>query len=377
MNNTTRVLMIDDFYKTSTVLITTSVNTKTQELNIPIEIDVLVPSDFEKTVEKVMDKITGEVCDCIVINLHFDNVDYRGSTLVAELRERIKEEKRDTDVPMILISDKDYVKKQISFGKDRFIMFDDRFLISDILTNGGLEHFTKCLYSYSKAYSVIKDNQDLIVKHNVLLQNFDDEFLADLKNQINNSEKHKNYMIAHFILKEVVQRPGLLIDEQLLAVRLGVDIEKSNESWKLLLKEFEAFKYKGIFSETYDRWWFRDISSFISSNIHFSLHTSGAEERVKKLSQYFEIKGLVFAEPLDKSFFSNFIWTICQKYKKPINMSDAYEIFEETQGFYWQEKYYYSKAALINKELVEGCVVEPNDFIDKLETILANKEMKK
>ncbi|MBC2666979.1 hypothetical protein H7F51_15785 [Novosphingobium flavum] len=62
-------------------------------------------------------------------------------------------------------------------------------------------------------------------------------------------------------LVRMLIHPGLLIDEDMLAVRLGVDLHNS-KGWKTLAGELEPYTYRGVSSECFPRWWARGIEDW-------------------------------------------------------------------------------------------------------------------
>lgn len=55
--------------------------------------------------------------------------------------------------------------------------------------------------------------------------------------------------------------PGLLIDEVMLASRLGVDLQNSR-GWETLTGKLASYTYRGVASECFPRWWARGIEDW-------------------------------------------------------------------------------------------------------------------
>lgn len=64
----------------------------------------------------------------------------------------------------------------------------------------------------------------------------------------------KTHEAASFLLRELLIAPGLLIDEDLLAVRLGIDVQKS-PGWPVVRQRFDEAKYTGTANAAFPRWW--------------------------------------------------------------------------------------------------------------------------
>ena len=64
----------------------------------------------------------------------------------------------------------------------------------------------------------------------------------------------KPHEAVSFILRQLFDAPGLLIDEDLLAIRLGIDKARSN-GWDRLRNSFEPARYIGVAAGGFRRWW--------------------------------------------------------------------------------------------------------------------------
>jgi hypothetical protein len=79
------------------------------------------------------------------------------------------------------------------------------------------------------------------------LERLDSRILADIQ-QIESAPAH---VLAGFFLNMLLDRPGPLIAEDLLAARLGVDRQRSAAGWPRVLKHFEGARYVGAFHGGY------------------------------------------------------------------------------------------------------------------------------
>lgn len=99
------------------------------------------------------------------------------------------------------------------------------------------------------------------------------------------------YLKASPLIRFMVH-PGLLIDEDILAFRLGIDRMGSN-GWQDLLERLESYAYKGVASECFTRWWARGIEQWWLEELGADAPLAGCnvEHRVGLLSTRF--RGLV------------------------------------------------------------------------------------
>jgi hypothetical protein len=63
------------------------------------------------------------------------------------------------------------------------------------------------------------------------------------------------HVAAGALMNGLLLPDGVLIDEDLLAARLGVDRLRSGEAWTRLLPELRAFQYQGVGHAAFARWW--------------------------------------------------------------------------------------------------------------------------
>lgn len=62
------------------------------------------------------------------------------------------------------------------------------------------------------------------------------------------------HVLSRYVIGSLLGRPGPLIDEPMLAVRLGIDTRIS-EKWPAMMDRLKAVAYQGVFSAGYPRWW--------------------------------------------------------------------------------------------------------------------------
>jgi hypothetical protein len=70
------------------------------------------------------------------------------------------------------------------------------------------------------------------------------------------------HVAAGTFMRGFLNSPGLLIDEVLLAVRLGLDREGSGDAWRQLLERLTDFKFSGAAHEEFARWWARGLEDW-------------------------------------------------------------------------------------------------------------------
>lgn len=182
------------------------------------------------------------------------------------------------------------------------------------------------------------------------------------------------YDYAHFIIKDFFHQTSPLINEKVLAARLGVDLNKtSSQSWQGLIGSlFEKANYVGLFSDGWKRWWAEAISNIFYELSNEKLAFLKAHERIDILKKITGIDDLVAAAPLKFCNSSEF-WTICEGYKVPIDPLEGFKIFTSTDLKVWQESKYISLLAILEREGFSDRGIRPHR--SELEKIEYSKEL--
>jgi CheY-like chemotaxis protein len=241
------------------------------------------------------------------------------------------------DTPIVLISNEDKLKE---FDKDLTSqdLFD--FAISKTIFRKEADKYSKRINSFIEAYKTIKNaNGQLDTILGITPEEVDSFIDYRLLEKIN-SEKIKDdiYANCRFVNISLIRGIGVLIGNDVLSARLGVD--KESKDWEKLLDILEPYKYKGVLSEAYDRWWSEKILiwwSNFSDNI--SLRRTTAEKRVKILKEKLGLD-LIPLSPLQHANSTCF-WTICMETKKGLDPNEGF-IINKKEYFPWQEMEYLS-----------------------------------
>lgn len=261
---------------------------------------------------------------------------YKGSTLAQELRNLAKS-KELKEIPIILLSANKNLEKYFDqTNKDLFdlILKKESLNSTDIFKESALK-----LNSIANAYKKLSKDSNI---NNVLdsdLKNEDIRFISEIEYQLSNKPLHS---ISNFFIKEVLEKNGILINEKLLFTRLGIDTISSdaNELIKLKTEILLKYKYNGIFSEGWERWWMNGIEelwvSFFCNNK--SLRSLDSNGRVDIINQKLSLN----LKPIQKSDKSKSLkfWTICKGTYVSIDNIDGLLVAGQEKIFPWQDKEY-------------------------------------
>lgn len=159
------------------------------------------------------------------------------------------------------------------------------------------------------------------------------------------------YDFTHFVIKNFFHQTNPLINERTLAARLGIDLAKTpSEIWeRFCASVLDDFRYKGLFSEGWKRWWAGGLVDWFSHISGEKLAFLNAENRVKILQAKTGFQELVPASPLKFCTSSEF-WSICEGYKVPIDPLEAFKIHTTADLKPWQESKVISLLAILERE---------------------------
>jgi hypothetical protein len=349
-----------------------------------LEVDFMQPQEWDKMFQKEINGVQNEEYlpsklesyNGLILDLRlYDNANkegytatYRGSTVAQELRTLVKEKTISKDIPIVLITANENIDTSLDeTGKDLFDTIVKRSNIGE-----GYNNLRNELVSLARGYVYINENEKTINSFlsYVYTQNIDFRFVQSI-NEIKDLPTH---VITRFIAKNILRKPSFLIDEYYLSSRLGVSME--SEDWVKLKEVLSSFKFNGVFSDYYERWWMNDIESWwesISNDNYLRALTS--KERVELLVDALNLK-LSHIEKTPRSTSEKF-WTVFKVTKAAIDNVDGFIIANQEDNFPWQEKEYISKEEALrptNKDLWKDVAMIDKDRLEKLKSLLEREE---
>jgi len=343
-----------------------------------LKIDVRTPVQFDEEIRQISKlKFDGLLLDLRLDRAADDDgvrVNYRALSLAQELRTRMTESEI-TPFPILLWSVDDNFK--VSYDKDETShdLFDRQYYKASITDNKAL--IAREMIALAKGYKTISGLKSKTVKsiytRIIDLPDAFDILDARIAGDIAENRSYPAHVFARSVLRNLILGSGPLIDEQLLAARLGVDIGKSPDWTKLKAKFAAPAAYTGVFSEAWPRWWMFALSS-AWSKIHptAALQRLEAEERVQILRKALRLPQLAAADPLVEGYDRRY-WYVCKLLHAPISPTDAVQLSVDRRE--WQDGIYGSlKAILERMHKSNGYEIHPFERarIDELMASLRN-----
>jgi hypothetical protein len=324
--------------------------------NSSLRIKVNNPLSFPKQMQQFKNlKIDG-----LILDLRLDQrknndekAEYRASTLAQEIRTRATEGLIPS-FPIVICSTDTKLKRSYEktiVGQD---LFDSKYLKNEEMIDESKKVADE-LVSLAQGYKQL--NRIKGKKKSIVLSDFfglSDEQLQLIDNRLikhsfGTSLQLPLYEYGRFILKEMILKPGILLDEITLLGRLGVS-PKSPDLSKLLLK-LKPFKYNGPFNEAWPRWWWPLVNNWWYGLKEGTpgLATINAGKRVEVLNKITKLK-LVEEKPIEKTYSSKF-GTVCQFYQKPLDSFDGLLLDMGYEPFPWQDSLYISLKASVDPKI--------------------------
>ncbi len=268
--------------------------------------------------------------------------DYSSASLAQHLRV-LATEGSLTDLPIVLCSAQDGFTRKYKQDLTTHDLFDMVYHKDDLSEDHTQDEFIALANGYKEL------NKNNKMPHGILgisepdYARLDIRFQAEFKRFFDlGSPAHQ---IAQFLLREVLEYQGILIDEDVLAARLGV--AKSSPDWEKLKAQLDSAKYKGVFGDAWERWWWFEVEKWCEQKMgDISLQNTSSTKRVNLLKNALpDLQDLVPASPTEYSNSDDF-WTVCYATKKPLDYFDGFKTNIHLH-YEWQEPIYVSNFAVL------------------------------
>lgn len=269
---------------------------------------------------------------------------YRGSSLAQELRILAKENSFN-DCPIILLSATDNLRASMDqTSKDLFDLIIEKDFLGE---NFSYELAQRLLYSLASGYEFLLQRKQIDEIFGRDISFLDKRLISDLTTIHSTKPIH---ILSGFIIKQLLQKTGPLVDIVHLSARLGIDYLQSTD-WEKLMEILDASKYNGVYSGGWQRWWFSLIEKWWADNFPDKiLRLLSAKDRVNLISEKYNLK----LKPYQKTARSKSdkFWTICKGTLVPIDPTDGFIVGDQDNFYPWQEKEYISIDEALERKFI-------------------------
>lgn len=327
-----------------------------------LEIERVPPRRYDRQVEAIRN--LPEDVDGVILDFRLDmksneiegekeRASYRAASIAQEIRSLGTEGKIE-EMPLVLWSLSRRYKESYSPDETAHDLFDLTSTKDELSETEGAQRMAIRLTSLATGYDELRQ----IIDENRKRKRFTYKLLGleenpDFLDQrivtyFDNRSALPIHEYARFILRKVLDHTRPLVDEAVLAARLGVD-NKQSEDWGDLLDQLEQARYEGPFREGWPSWWWSRISDWWKGEVsEESLKRLSAESRVERLSEGLGLDDLVAAEPIEEEYSTRF-WTVCKAYGDPLALTDGLRAPGRNLEP-WMDKPYVSKKAALLRE---------------------------
>ncbi|MDO9303998.1 MAG: hypothetical protein Q7T77_01605 [Sulfuricurvum sp.] len=264
--------------------------------------------------------------------------DFTGAEWGQHLRVLSTNGELENDVPIVLFST-DAKLQQTYFRDLTSNNIFDRFLSKDKTPSNA----QRKLISLANGYKEISKENDFNKLLKIDIVNLDPRIFSRFESG-NDIPVHE---YAQMILKDLIYAKGVLINDKYLAARLGIDKGISSD-WNKVKETFDITKYKGVFSDGWERWWMFEIDKKFHEISGTYLNYLDAKERVAILKEKLGLANLNYPEPIDKNESYDY-WTVCKALGKPLDPHESFKIYTRSEPKPWQEYEYISLQALLEE----------------------------
>lgn len=280
-----------------------------------------------------------------------EDVDFSAESLAEHLRISVVTNSIKA-IPIILCSaDKNKTFSQLKNKElSTSTLFDMTYIKSDLLDKNATKSEAE-LYDLAYVYETLQTCDLTLPKIlNIKMEEIevlDIRFTDSLSIILSTRTTHD---LVNFLLNNLILREGILINELVLAARLGIDISSCADEWEKLIELLvkSGIKYCGLLSIAWNNFWAFKLEEFWEKNFPTTdLRTTGAPAKVLLLNTKFNLK-LVNAQKI-KFCSSDEFWTICQGLKRPLDPANGFIISEGSRNP-WLEEEYVSGIAELEKE---------------------------
>ncbi len=329
--------------------------------NSNLEIKTCSPSELGETRDIVMNN---QEHDGVILDLKLDGVkndkntaNYTAPSLATAIRSKIVENNFRKEFPIFLLTSQDNLEKYYKYDLTSHDLFDFLFFKQKL---GEANNYPQKIISILEAYEIIKkENKKL---DSILEIDLDELVNINFPSKFYEPDSVSIYDLSKFILKKVVLKQGILIPEEVLASRLGINIELS-ESWDELKEILKSLGYTGIYSKVWRRWWSHKLVQFWREVFPTSppLISLKAIERVDMLKAHYNLEKLSPATPIEKASGSKF-WTVCKVYNRPLDVRDGI-LIETLDPEPWHDKRYISLESILERDYKgKKIIIHPSEI---------------
>lgn len=293
----------------------------------------------EHEVTELADHLIGQHFDFAAIDFRLDEVPirdaegkkqknkYRASALAQQIRDRAIDQP-SSDLPLILLSQEDYIKRIFHADSTAEDLFDLVISKEELVTEKPLTLAVSRIASLAEAYKSIQanfaknKNQPIALSDLLGLDSREAEMALNHQAIRALAKIQYPHQIISKVMALLIQRPGVLLSHEHLLARLGVSPDSpSIPQLKAKLLDLKL-GYSGLLCDGWPRWWWHRIDSWAKELMGTSLGSMAGSERVARLSTVFQLDLKPAASRWNKSS-DEYFWVACSSCDHPTELKHS------------------------------------------------------
>lgn len=245
------------------------------------------------------------------------------------------------EFPLVRLSKLDVIREFIKGDTTSEDLFDEKIDKSDVIEHAEL--IVPRLISLAADYPRVSEFAATEVKTDEAvapLLGIPEEFLTRLDARTLLGLRRPDapaHVLSRYVIGSLLGRPGPLVDEMLLSIRLGIDIHTSKD-WARLSESLKSTAYKGVFADGYRRWWMPLVLDWWATAIDAGIppFRSDATARVEAIQQKTGLNQLSPIAESDDSPGAKF-WYACVKSGRPVDPAFGFPLMPEWGQETWHD----------------------------------------
>ena len=301
-----------------------------------IEVEGLSPSEIMETASEIINNkvdivfLDFRLDDELAINSLSVKQAYKGGGLAQILREKVNSLEGEKDFPVVLISSEQNIRRLYDPEKTTHDLFDSCYSKEYVSDDSNHIKLSNKLVALISGYGILNAaDENINLFHFFALENNEDNkevlFQQDIELPLRNSPVP--HVRARFILSNIIRREGLLLSIHEIAARMGTCASELEDRH---LEKIINYKYKGVFSHGWDRWWSHLFEDFIIGVVGHRPYNLTSSERIDIINRTFD-----FTLKPAKSKWNNstdeklvFACTLC---RHPTEIKHSLSIYDSTK----------------------------------------------
>jgi len=211
---------------------------------------------------------------------------YKASAVAQHFRDRVMDDPK-LDIPLVLLSQEDYITTMYSKDTTALDLFD-LVLKKEVLTEAKSSgEAAQQVISIAMAYQAIKDKlgTSKMVAYLCGVDEQSEGYVLEHQAIRAIDKLGFAHQIVPKIRKLLIDQPGILVSNEHLLARLGVAPDSAGIADLLKALDQAGTTYRGILSEGWPRWWWHRVETWIKGTIGDTPGSLVGSERIGRLNK--------------------------------------------------------------------------------------------